>query len=71
MPFWYFAQWPECLSFKRYNLRPEWGRGESVGVNLTDVKLHVSPRVVFAVDGVAETLASVTQVLKWRGRGLW
>ena len=39
-----------------------------MGVDLTDVKLHVSPRVVFVVNGVVEALASVTQVCLVKGR---
>ena len=38
------------------------GERGSAGVNVTDMKLHVSPRVVFLVNGVVEALASVTQV---------
>ncbi len=36
--------------------------GETMVVDVTDVKLHVSPRVVFVVNGVVDALTSVTQV---------
>ena len=41
-----------------------------MGVDLMDVKLHVSPRVVFVVNGVVEVPASVTQVCSMKEIGL-